>query len=259
MPSEIKIHPAANLFPMMGDKEYRELVADIKANGLRQSVMMVGDTRETAQIIDGRNRAKALAELGLDLNDHADVMDPDDIPDPVEFVLSLNLHRRHLTESQRAMVASKVATLRDGEKKGTSIDVPAKSQADAAAQLNVGIASVQRARKVQEQAVPAIVEAVERGEVSVSAAAEVSKLPPKQQQKLAEAGPVAIKQAAAEKRTEAKTSKAAGPLQELRVMFDGMDKPDEQAICQFCEWIMSQHDPKTTTSGAALWIEWSRK
>ena len=83
--------------------------------------------------------------------------------------LSLNLHRRHLSESQRAMVAARIATLKNHRPKGSSsIDLlpePA-TQTAAAAQLNVSVPSVKRARVVQEQAVPDIVTAVERGELS---------------------------------------------------------------------------------------------
>jgi predicted transcriptional regulator len=89
---------------------------------------------------------------------------------PLEYVLSLNLHRRHLDESQRAMVAGKIATLKDGQRKAaTSIDVP--SQPEAAKMLNVGVASVQRARKVLNSGNKELISKVEQGEIAVSKAA----------------------------------------------------------------------------------------
>lgn len=66
--------------------------------------------------------------------------------DPVGFVVSLNLHRRHLDESQRAMVAGKIATLAQGSNQHAPIGAP--SQDNAADMLNVGRRSVQRAREV---------------------------------------------------------------------------------------------------------------
>ena len=89
------------------------------------------------------------------------------------FVVSLNLHRRHLDESQRAMVAGKLATLRDGQRaaRAASIDAPSVTQTQAAELLNVSRKSVQRAREVLDHGTPELVAAVERGEVSVSAAA----------------------------------------------------------------------------------------
>jgi len=63
--------------------------------------------------------------------------------DPVKDTLSLNLHRRHLSESQRAMIAAKLANLEPGERKSnTPIGV---SQAEAAEQLKVSRSSVQAA------------------------------------------------------------------------------------------------------------------
>ena len=56
--------------------------------------------------------------------------------------------------------------------------------------------SIQRAKKVKEKCVPAIVKAVERGDVTVSAAAALSKRPKAEQQALIDAGPVAVKEAA---------------------------------------------------------------
>lgn len=56
---------------------------------------------------------------------------------------SLNLHRRHLSESQRAMVAAKLAALPVGANQHRSIDLP--TQAQAAEMLNVSVPSLKRA------------------------------------------------------------------------------------------------------------------
>jgi hypothetical protein len=53
----------------------------------------------------------------------------------VAFVVSLNLHRRHLDESQRAMVAAKIATLPKGTPQHAQIY--ASSQEEAAGLLSI--------------------------------------------------------------------------------------------------------------------------
>ena len=76
---------------------------------------------------------------------------------------------RHLSESQRAIVGAKLATLRDGQRQvGQLAEVP--TQAEAARLLNVSERSIRRAREVINAGAPNVVAAVERGEVSVSAA-----------------------------------------------------------------------------------------
>jgi hypothetical protein len=87
------------------------------------------------------------------------------------FIVSLNLHRRHLDASQRAQVADKLTTLKHGQRSDTSKDVSV-TQPQAAELLNVSLASVQRARKVRESGDKKLIAAVESGEVTVSAAAQ---------------------------------------------------------------------------------------
>jgi hypothetical protein len=72
-----------------------------------------------------------------------------------------------MDESQRSMVAAKIARLPLGANQhgtasdeGVSIDTP--SLGDAAELMNVGRATAARARKVQENAAPELVEAVEK-------------------------------------------------------------------------------------------------
>jgi N6-adenosine-specific RNA methylase IME4 len=85
----------------MTDEEFEELKADIAANGLREPIWLHPDGR----IIDGRHRYRACCELGLE----PPFRTWDGQGSLVGLVVSLNLHRRHLSESQRAMVAAKLS------------------------------------------------------------------------------------------------------------------------------------------------------
>jgi hypothetical protein len=94
--SGVKFHPLAALFPLMQGREFDELVADIKANGLLEPIWLHG-----GQILDGRNRWRACEAAGIK-DPPTRVYDGDD---PLIFVLSMNLRRRHLTEAQKAVLA----------------------------------------------------------------------------------------------------------------------------------------------------------
>lgn len=68
--------------------------------------------------------------------------------------------RRHLSESQRAIVAARLADMKQGARTDIA-SIDAMSQSDAAELLNVGRASVQRAREVINEAPAPVVRAVE--------------------------------------------------------------------------------------------------
>jgi hypothetical protein len=93
--------------------------------------------------------------------------------DPLAFVIAKNLKRRHLDESQRAMVAAKLATMRQGARTDLA-SIGAKSKAGAGALLNVGTKSVERAKKVREKGSKALIKAVEDGKIAVSVAAKLA-------------------------------------------------------------------------------------
>lgn len=170
--SKHEIHPAATLFPMMDAASFEMLKADIKENGQEKCI-----TFFDGMLLDGRNRMKACEELGIEPLIEEIEDSGDGSFDPFRWVLSMNLHRRHLTESQRAMVAAKLAKLKVGDVKtqressGVSIDTPSLDQA--AEMLSVGRASVARAKQVLEYGSNAIIEAVEKGELAASFAAKV--------------------------------------------------------------------------------------
>src|SRR5215470_4539778 len=160
-PKKYDFHPLADLFPMLEDKSeaFEALVDDIRERRQQEPVWLY-----EGKILDGRNRYLACQRLGREIQVKDYVGD-----DPIGFVLSANLHRRHLDESQRAMVAAKLTSLGVGANQhtkgqGTSIDVASRL-------LNVGRASIDRARKVLATGDVKLVAAVEQGQVSVSAAA----------------------------------------------------------------------------------------
>ncbi|WP_422136553.1 hypothetical protein [Endozoicomonas sp. ALD040] len=92
---------------------------------------------------------------------------------PLNFVVSLNLHRRHLSESQRAMVASKVANRLVGQFNSANLQ-NCKTTDEAAELFNVSERSIYSAKTVRRQGIPELIEKVEAGDVKVSVAADVA-------------------------------------------------------------------------------------
>lgn len=175
----LPVHPAAEIFPLLSGMAFDELVSDIRVHGLRQPIVLLAGA-----ILDGRNRFAACGEAGVEPR-----FENYTGPDPVGYVVSTNLHRRHLTESQRAMVAARIANLNHGgyRKTDQEANLPLEpftqgvTQADAADMLNVSERAVRSARAVQREAVPELVAAVESGAVAVSTAADVARLPQSEQ------------------------------------------------------------------------------
>lgn len=171
-------HPAADLFPMMPADQYQAFKEDIRKNGFQQSI-----TIYQGQVLDGRNRYKAAVELNmLDELPIAEIDDDTDF-DPFQWVISRNLHRRHLSESQRAKIAAKLAKLKHGDNQHTKEDGQiCLSTKQVAEMLQVSPSSVKSAKIVEEHGSPELNEAVERGEVAVSKAAKIAKEVPKEKQ-----------------------------------------------------------------------------
>ncbi len=162
-------HPLANLFPPLAAPDLEALTADIAAVGLREPL-----TLYEGQILDGRNRYRACQALGITCPTRDYTGD-----DPLAFVLSMNLQRRHLTESQRAMVAAKLANMRQGERTDLQPcqNFGKVSQGKAAEMLNISDETLRHAKKVQLEAQPELVKAVETGTIAVSAAARLANEP----------------------------------------------------------------------------------
>ncbi len=113
--SSVKAHPACDILPMMTDTEFAELKADIEANGLQEPVVFLMDL-----LLDGRNRWLACEALGI--KPKRTVLKEVDVPSPVQWVLSRNVNRRHLSSSQRSVVAAKAMPMVEGEARRRKIE-----------------------------------------------------------------------------------------------------------------------------------------
>jgi hypothetical protein len=96
----LKFHPLADMFPLMEGAEFDALVADIKKNGLCEAVILYD-----GMILDGRNRYRAC--LAADVSP-APIDATRWIDDPDVYVISKNIHRRHLTVEQKRELIAKL-------------------------------------------------------------------------------------------------------------------------------------------------------
>lgn len=178
MTIEHEAHEAASVFPMMSEAELAALAADIAEHGLREPIVRIKNG-SGYKILDGRNRERA-CQIAKVKASYRDFSTRRDGKDPVAFVISENIARRHLSESQRAMVAARLAGLGLGSNqhaKRGSANLPTLPQGEAAARVNVAERSVRSARAVLDKGTAALVAAVERDQIAVSAAADIAKLP----------------------------------------------------------------------------------
>lgn len=174
----MRFHALANLFPLLEGREFDDLVADIKTNGLHEPIWIY-----QGEILDGRNRYRACVAGGVEVHTREYMGDS-----PVAFVWSLNGTRRQLNKSQLAMIAVKMleplkaeAKKRQGAR--TDLNIPTvpegsgesgEAVAQAAALVGLGATSVYQAKAVIDRA-PELAKQVESGKISVDKAHKIMK------------------------------------------------------------------------------------
>jgi ParB-like chromosome segregation protein Spo0J len=104
----LQAHAVADIFPLMSAAEFAELKRDVAENGQREPI-----TLYEGRIIDGRNRYRACEELGKEPL----TRQWDGNGSLINYIISLNLHRRHLTAAQRAVVATEILPFLEAEAK----------------------------------------------------------------------------------------------------------------------------------------------
>lgn len=184
-----ELHPLCTLFPRVVGAEFDALVADVKANGLRQPIVL-----HDGMILDGGNRYRACVEAGVEPG----FIDFDG-ESLVAFVLSANLHRRHLSPGQQAAIVASAqdwakANSRGGDRKSDqSATLHFDSAEKRAAESGASLRTQKMADKVAK-ADPELAKKVAHGEVSLpKAAAKVDGKKPKKSKRELNAVPDEIK------------------------------------------------------------------
>jgi N6-adenosine-specific RNA methylase IME4 len=164
----MEYHPISNIFPLMEGNEFDDLCHDIAANGLIEPIWTYD-----GMILDGRNRQRACDLVGIKPQYREYSGD-----NPLQFVTSMNVRRRHLNESQRAMIAARLANMGwGGDRKSTPIsqenqvaNLPLEpiSQERAAEMLNISSRSLRSAKQILETASPEVVAEIDAGNLAVS-------------------------------------------------------------------------------------------
>lgn len=180
----MKAHPSADAFPIPNESDFAALVDDIRVHGLIHPIVV-----HDGLILDGRTRWKACEALGMKPKTVA--WTTDNGTSPTVYVISANLHRRHLTPSQKAAIAADLmpqfrkeakerqqasgkevhrgAPKKGGVKIDTSFRSEGKARTVAAKSVGVSAGYVGEAELVKKKD-PELFEALKSGKVTLSAA-----------------------------------------------------------------------------------------
>ena len=173
--NEIEFHELAEMFPLMEGEDRKRLEDDIRENGLQVPI-----TLHEGKIIDGRNRYLACKKVGAYIR--AEIWESEGLS-PVDYVMSLNFHRRQLTPAQKATVAvnidayetkeakkRQVATLKKGDEIPVREIIPqrekGRSRDKAAEKVGVNPRYVSDAKSIQKKH-PEKFEELKKGEKTI--------------------------------------------------------------------------------------------
>ena len=220
-------HQVAEWFPLLEGAELRDLTESIKREGQIEACVVWGSV-----LVDGRNRWRACELAGVEPLIVAREFESEAVC--ARWIVATNLHRRHLTATQRAMLAARILPMFEAEarerqavgvanlRQGDEVPVPAilpepgdadidpvepaqprhvrEARSQAAEQLQVSPRAVQSAKAVLEHGSSELVAAVERGEAAIHNAEQIAKLSHEEQAEVVAAGSAIIREAAAELR-----------------------------------------------------------
>ena len=172
----LKHHRTASISPKMSETEFGRIKRDIAQNGMQEAIVLCDN-----KIIDGRSRHQAAVELikeGVLSLDSVSIRNmPSDIS-PLDFILSMNMHRKHYNESQRALCAARMLPIferaaaknqKSGKKVGANLQ-QGRCNALVGKMVSVSARSVATAKKLQDSNCANLVDLVETGVMRLSVA-----------------------------------------------------------------------------------------
>jgi len=206
--SNLVAHPATQTMPPMTDGERADLMTDIKANGQRDPIKVFN-----GMIVDGRERYRVCKSLGI--TPKVEFIDTLEGTTVGELVISLNYHRRHLNDGQRAIIAARMATTSLGSNQNATGEV---TQGQAAAMCKTSRDSVVRAKSVLNFGNDSLIQAVFEGRVDVSSAAAIARDEANRDRNLTGMSGDGLKQLAHQTTQQRNQAKRAAKMEKVEAM-----------------------------------------
>jgi ParB-like chromosome segregation protein Spo0J len=164
---------------MIEGEQFDALVESVRQHGLMEPVWLTPD----ATLLDGRNRLAACTKAGIEPTFRVYQGD-----DQVDFIVRLNIHRRHLSAGQKALAAVDLLPIYEAESKATQgtrvdlnirADLPTSSTTRSRERAAVAVGSTGRAvgqaKRVTQQA-PDLADQVRAGTLALDAAERLVKI-----------------------------------------------------------------------------------
>jgi hypothetical protein len=226
---------------MLPNSELQELAHDIKANGLRENIVLY-----EGQILDGRNRYEACKIVGLPVEKFTTRYEESD---PLGYVISANLRRRHLEAGARAMIAEKLATATVGGNHSTN-PTNGVSVGQVAKQMNVGTTSVTTARAIKK-ANPEVAADVMAGKISLNEGAKRTGVGKKAKSAKKDFQPEKSDSTEAPDIKAKRADTSDAEAKEVPVVHDGASK-EEKLGKSFWKWVEEQEPDNLLAIKVAL-------
>jgi hypothetical protein len=188
-----RVHPSADVFPMMSDEELAQLGKNIVARGgLTSSIVLWRAPGGQLVLLDGRNRLEALERIGAVWQADDSVKLPggkvirivsvnETTTDPAAYVIAVNIRRRHLTKQQRAdLIVMVVEAARNdtakmarsfspvsGERGGSTKDPALTIEIEEGAKCDVSERTIRRSRAKLQGKTPTRKPTTRRSETTI--------------------------------------------------------------------------------------------